>query len=123
LTEEPDCLTDCPHAGHEEVVKAVKEKLPDDESITELSGFFSLFSDCTRLRILMSLDISEMCVRCISDTLGMSDSAVSHQLRLLRESNLVKSRRDGKFVYYSLSDDHVKSIVETAAEHLSEDRE
>jgi DNA-binding transcriptional ArsR family regulator len=121
LTDEPECMTDCPHIGHEDVVKIVKGKLPEGKFVTELSGFFSLFSDDTRLKILMGLDISEMCVSCISETLGMSDSAVSHQLRILRDSNLVKSRREGKFIYYSLSDDHVKSIIETAAEHLTED--
>lgn len=122
MKDELECVTDCPHAGHEEVVRVVKGKLPDDGMIEGLSKFFSLFSDDTRLKILMSLDISEMCVRCISETLGMSDSAVSHQLRLLRDSNLVKSRRDGKFVYYSLSDDHVKYIIEIAAEHYLEDK-
>ena len=122
MKDEPEFIADCPHTGHEEVVRTVKGKLPDDGTVDGLSKFFSLFSDDTRLKILMSLDISEMCVRCISETLGMSDSAVSHQLRLLRDSNLVKSRRDGKFVYYSLSDDHVKYIIEIAAEHFSEDR-
>lgn len=113
----------CPHTVHSEIVERVKTNLPKGKSVTDLSEFFSLFGDDTRLRILLALEISEMCVRCISESLDMSDSAVSHQLRILRESNLVKSRREGKFVYYSLSDDHVKSIIDIAAEHLTEEIE
>ncbi len=120
MIDDFDNNTDCPHVGHELIAKAVKEKLPKEEDISNMSEFFSLLSDNTRLKIMMCLEISEMCVRCISDALGMSDSAVSHQLRILRESDFVKSRREGKFVYYSLKDNQVQSIIDTAAEHISE---
>ena len=105
---------------HNDVVKAVRETLPKDEVICDLADFFKIFGDTTRVKILYSLDKSDMCVCDISALLGMSVSAVSHQLKNLRDSNLVKTRRDGKIVYYSLADDHVKSILECGFEHILE---
>ena len=105
---------------HEDLVKKVKSTFPKDEMIFDLADFYKIFGDTTRVKILYALDKSELCVCDISALLGMSLSAVSHQLKILRDSNLVKTKRDGKIVYYSLSDDHVKSILECGIEHISE---
>ena len=94
--------------------------MPSPEMVEGLADFFSIFGDSTRVRILLVLDTGEMCVCDISETLGMSMSATSHQLRMLREAHLVSSRREGKNIYYSLCDDHVRVVLETAVEHLSE---
>jgi ArsR family transcriptional regulator len=90
------------------------------ELMTELSEFFKLFADTTRIRILTLLDRAELCVCEISAALAMTESAVSHQLKLLRQSNLVKSERRGKHIYYSLADSHVSDIIERALDHISE---
>ena len=105
---------------HEAVVKAVRKTFPKDELIFDLADFYKIFGDTTRVKILYALDKSELCVCDISALLGMSVSAVSHQLKILRDSNLVKTKREGKVIYYSLSDDHVKSILECGMEHISE---
>ena len=105
---------------HEDVVKKVRATFPKDELLFDLADFYKIFGDTTRVKILYALDKSELCVCDISALLGMSVSAVSHQLKTLRDSNLVKTKRDGKVVYYSLSDDHVKSILECGIEHLEE---
>ena len=105
---------------HNDVVKAVRETLPKDEVICDLADFFKIFGDTTRVKILYALDKSELCVCDISALLSMSVSAVSHQLRTLRESNLVRTKRQGKVIYYSLADDHVKSILECGIDHISE---
>ena len=94
--------------------------MPSPEMVVGLADFFSIFGDSTRVRILLALDSGEMCVCDISETLGMSMSATSHQLRMLREAHLVSSRREGKNICYSLCDDHVRVVLETAVEHLSE---
>ena len=86
----------------------------------DLADFYKIFGDTTRVKILYALDKSELCVCDISALLGMSVSAVSHQLRALRDSNLVRTKRDGKIVYYSLADEHVKSILECGLEHIEE---
>ncbi len=114
-----EILCDC-EVIHEEVVAAAKAGMPGDGKILELSDFFKVFGDSTRIRILWALDHAEMCVCDIAVLLNMTKSAISHQLRVLRESNLVKTRRDGKVVYYSLADHHVKEIFEKAVEHLDE---
>lgn len=105
---------------HEDIVKKVKSTFLKDEMIFDLADFYKIFGDTTRVKILYALDKSELCVCDISALLGMSLSAVSHQLKILRDSNLVKTKRDGKVIYYSLSDDHVKSILECGIEHISE---
>ena len=105
---------------HEDVVKKVRATFPKDELLFDLADFYKIFGDTTCVKILYALDKSELCVCDISVLLGMSVSAVSHQLKTLRDSNLVKTKRDGKVVYYSLSDDHVKSILECGIEHLTE---
>ncbi len=105
---------------HEDTVKKVKETFPKDEMIFDLADFYKIFGDTTRVKILYALDKSELCVCDISALLGMSVSAVSHQLRTLRESDLVRTNREGKVIYYSLADDHVKSILECGIEHIKE---
>ena len=105
---------------HEDIVKKVKQTFPKDEMMFDLADFYKIFGDTTRVKILYALDKSELCVCDISALLGMSLSAVSHQLKILRDSNLVKTRREGKVVYYSPADEHVKSILECGIEHISE---
>lgn len=105
---------------HEDIVKKVKSVFPKDEKLFDLADFYKIFGDTTRVKILYALDKSELCVCDISALLGMSVSAVSHQLRALRDSDLVRTKRDGKIVYYSLADEHVKSILECGLEHIEE---
>lgn len=94
--------------------------MPDQAMTDSLADFFRIFGDRTRVRILLALDSGEMCVCDISEALGMSMSATSHQLRMLRDAHLVSHRKEGKCVYYSLCDDHVKVVLETALEHVGE---
>lgn len=112
--------TDCT-VIHQEVVDAVREKMPDDELLLDLADCFKLFSDSTRLKILYALMEAEMCVCDISVLLGMTKSSVSHQLRVLKQSNLVKYRKAGRVIYYSLADDHVQTICRMGMEHVRED--
>lgn len=105
---------------HAATVERVKAAMPDEELLTDMAELFKVFGDSTRTKILAALDESEMCVCCISAILNMSVSAVSHQLRILRHSKLVKTRRVGKEIYYSLDDVHVGEIFEKALEHVKE---
>ena len=113
------CDCDC---VNQELVDKVKKKFPDDEILGDLSDFFKVIGDGTRIRILWALDVSEMCVCDIANVLNMTKSAVSHQLRSLRETDLVKSRKSGKEVLYSLSDNHIKEIFEQGLIHIQEDK-
>ena len=108
---------------HEEVVARVKEKMPQEEPIYEVSELFKVFGDSTRSRIICALHIEELCVNDLSALLNMTQSAVSHQLRILRQARLVKSRKDGRVVYYSLDDDHIDEIFALAFTHIMEERE
>jgi DNA-binding transcriptional ArsR family regulator len=105
---------------HEEVVAAVRKKMPDDELLLDLADLFKVFSDSTRVKIICVLLRAEMCVCDIAALLGMSKSAISHQLRTLRQTRLVKYRREGKVVYYSLADEHVGTIFDQGLTHVSE---
>jgi len=105
---------------HEDIIKKVKENMPEEELLYDLSEFYKVFGDSTRVRILYVLFESEMCVYDISVLLNMSVSAISHQLRILKQSRLVKFRREGRTVFYSLADDHVRTIMDQGIEHLSE---
>ena len=105
---------------HDDVVKAVKEKMPDDDDLYDLAEIFKVFGDSTRIKILYVLFEAEMCVCDIAALLGMTQSAISHQLKALKNARLVKSRRDGKTVFYSLADDHVKTIIDQGLEHILE---
>lgn len=105
---------------HEDKVRNACENMADTEEYIELAALFKLFGDGTRVRILHALESGEMCVCDICALLDMTKSAVSHQLKALRMSNLVKFRRDGQNVFYSLADDHVKTILDIGFEHLRE---
>ncbi|MCQ2069983.1 MAG: metalloregulator ArsR/SmtB family transcription factor [archaeon] len=95
---------------------------PDDDTVIDLADFFKVFSDSTRLRILWSLRDGEKCVMDISDGLDLSISAVSHQLKTLKDADLVRSRREGKQIHYSLCDEHVEILLSTAFTHIMEDK-
>lgn len=105
---------------HGEWVSRAKAGMPRQDLTDDLADFFRIFGDRTRVRILLALDSGELCVCDISETLGISMSATSHQLRMLRDAHLVTSRREGKSIYYSLCDDHVRTVLETALEHVGE---
>lgn len=105
---------------HEDNVKKAINELPDDELIADMSDMFKIFGDQTRVKILMALESAELCVCDIAAVMNMSQSAISHQLRVLKQSNIVKTRREGKVVYYSISDDHVKEIFDMAMVHVQE---
>ncbi|MCI6054796.1 metalloregulator ArsR/SmtB family transcription factor [Dysosmobacter sp.] len=106
--------------AHEEIVEKVRDKIPGEDTLYDLTELFRIFADSTRIRILYVLLESEMCVCDIAALLGMTQSAISHQLRALKNARLVKSRREGKTVFYSLTDDHVKTIIDQGLEHVSE---
>lgn len=107
-------------AVHEDVVKRVLETQPEDEYLYDLAELFKVFGDTTRIKILYALLESELCVGDIAQILGLSQSAVSHQLRILKDSKLVKFRRNGKIIYYSLDDDHVRNMISMGMEHVEE---
>ena len=112
-------ICDC-EVIHEETVKRVKKHMPKEEDFYDLADLYKMFSDSTRVRILWALSREEMCVCDIAVLLGMTKSAISHQLKSLRLSNLVKYDKQGKEVYYSLADSHVKDIFEKGFEHIHE---
>ena len=105
---------------HQEVIDKIK--LPEEELLYDLGDFFKILGDSTRIKILSALFQSEMCVCDIAALLGMTQSAISHQLRVLKQGRLVKHRKEGKVVYYSLDDDHIKHIVDQGLTHISEKR-
>lgn len=105
---------------HKEVVENTKTKMPDDTSLNELADFFKIFGDSTRVRILWALSLNQMCVCDIAALLNMSQSSISHQLRVLKQNKFVKNRRDGKVVYYSLLDEHISYILKQGLTHISE---
>ena len=105
---------------HEDVVKAVTAKMPDEDELYDLAEIFKVFGDSTRIKILYVLFESEMCVCDIAQLLNMNQSAISHQLKILKQSRLVKSRREGKAVFYSLADGHVRTIINQGMEHIQE---
>ena len=105
---------------HEDVVKKAAAAMPTDEVLFDLSDLFKMFADSTRIKIISALVNEEMCVCDIAALLNMNQSAISHQLRSLRQTKLVKYRREGKVVYYSLDDDHVRDILNTGLAHVGE---
>ncbi len=105
---------------HEEAVETVKALLPTDETLCDLADLFKLFSDTTRIKILYLLFERELCVCDIAALLNMTQSAISHQLKVLKSYKLIKYRREGKIVFYSLADEHVRSIIAQGTEHLNE---
>ena len=105
---------------HEKVVEAVNKNMPDEDELYDLAELFKVFGDSTRIKILYVLSEAEMCVCDIAQLLGMTQSAISHQLRSLKQSRLVKARREGKTVFYSLADGHVRTILDQGMEHVAE---
>lgn len=106
---------------HEDLLKIVDEKMPDEEELYDLAELFKVFGDSTRIRILFVLFEAEVCVCDLAEILHMTQSAVSHQLRILKQNKLVKSRREGKSVFYSLADGHVRTIIDQGREHIEEE--
>ena len=111
------CETQC---IHRELLDIVNEKLPDETELYDLSELFKVFGDSTRIRILFVLFECEVCVCDLAEALNMTQSAISHQLKILKQSKLVKSRREGKSVFYSLADEHVRTIISQSLDHIEE---
>ena len=105
---------------HQELLKIVEETLPDEAELSNLAELFKVFGDSTRIKILFVLFEAEVCVCDLAQALNMTQSAISHQLKILKQSKLVKSRRDGKSVFYSLADGHVRTIIAQGREHIEE---
>ena len=105
---------------HEHLLHAIDAHMPDEETLCDVAELFKIFGDTTRIRILFVLFEEELCVCDLAEALGMTQSAVSHQLGILKRSKLVKSRREGKSVFYSLADEHVRTIISQGMEHISE---
>ena len=119
MNRDPEMGCEC-HQVHEEAVARVDAELPDEELLYDLAELYKVFGDSTRIKILYVLFEAEMCVCDIAQVLGMTQSAISHQLRVLKQSKLVKFRREGKTMFYSLADDHVRTILGMGMEHLCE---
>ena len=121
MAAEEDLIERCEFIHvHEDIVAKVTENMPDEETLYDLADLFRLFADSTRIKILYVLFESEMCVCDIAQLLGMTQSAIPHQLRSLKQAKLVKSRRDGKTVFYSLADGHVSTILNQGMDHVQE---
>lgn len=105
---------------HPDLISSVNDDMPDEETLCDLAELFRIFGDSTRIKILYVLFEAEMCVCDIAELLHMTQSAISHQLRVLKQSKLVKFRREGKTIFYSLADDHVRTIIGMGMEHLCE---
>ena len=110
-------MCDC-NIIHEDAVNKTLKKMPNQDLFNKLAEFFKIIGDTTRTKILFALDQNEMCVCDIANVLGMTKSSISHQLATLRNSGIVKSRREGKEVYYTLDDEHVKQVFEIGIEHI-----
>ena len=106
---------------HQGLLDIVNEKMPDETALYDLSELFKVFGDSTRIRILFVLFEAEVCVCDLAALLNMNQSAISHQLRILKQNKLVKARREGKCIFYSLADEHVKTIIAMGQEHIEED--
>ncbi len=102
------------------ILKKISDATPPDEELDSVADFFKMFGDNTRLKIMLALQQSELCVMDIAEALNMSQSAISHQLKVLKQQDLVKARRDGKTIYYSLADDHIATILSTGIDHIEE---
>lgn len=106
---------------HPNLLKNVNEKMPKEEELSNLAELFKVFGDFTRIRILFVLFEAEVCVCDLAATLNMTQSAISHQLRILKQNKLVKNRREGKSIFYSLADEHVRTIIAQGLDHIKED--
>ncbi|MDD6189786.1 MAG: metalloregulator ArsR/SmtB family transcription factor [Clostridiales bacterium] len=106
---------------HHETVNLVRNAMPDEELVLDAAELFKVFGDSTRAKIICALAVAEMCVCDIAALLNMSSSAISHQLRILKQARIVRSRRDGKIIYYSLDDEHIKLLFDVAIAHMKEE--
>ena len=113
-------ICDCGEV-HEHLLQIVNETIPEENELYDLAELFKVFGDSTRIRILFVLFEAEVCVCDLAKALNMTQSAISHQLRILKQNKLVKSRRDGKSIFYSLADEHVRTIIDQGREHIEED--
>ena len=112
------CMEEC---VHEDLLEIVNETMPEETELYDLAELFKVFGDSTRIRILFVLFEAEVCVCDLAQALNMTQSAISHQLRILKQNKLVKSRREGKSIFYSLADGHVRTIIAQGREHIEED--
>ena len=119
INEQIECC-DC-NEIHEDLLKIVNDTMPEETELYDLAELFKVFGDSTRIRILFVLFEAEVCVCDLAKALNMTQSAISHQLRILKQNKLVKSRREGKSIFYSLADDHVRTIIDQGREHIEED--
>ena len=108
------------HEVHQDLIEKVTKRLPDEDELYDLAELFKVFGDSTRIRILSVLLGEEMCVCDLAEVLSMNQSAISHQLKILKQAKLIKNRREGKQVYYALADDHVTTILAMGLEHIEE---
>lgn len=113
-----ECCDEVCH--HSDLVQAVNAHMPDEDELYDLAELFKVFGDSTRIRILYVLFESQMCVCDLAEALNMNQSAISHQLRILKQAKLVTGRREGKSVIYSLADEHVRTIIDQGREHIEE---
>lgn len=117
-------INDIPHCeymhAHPDTIEKIREIMPDEDQLIDLAELFKVFGDSTRIKILSALSGGELCVCDISTAVGMTNSAVSHQLKILKNAELVRFRREGKTVFYSLADGHVNSILKQGFEHINE---
>lgn len=118
VLNETDCCEE--HIVHKHLVEEVIHNMPDENELYDLAELFKVFGDSTRIRMLYVLFEKEVCVCDMAEALGMTQSAVSHQLKILKQNHLVKSRREGKSIFYSLADDHVRLIIDSGKEHIEE---
>lgn len=118
VTQFAECCEDT--EIHEDLLKRVNESIPEEDKLYDLAELFKVFGDSTRIRILFVLFEAEVCVCDLAEVLNMTQSAISHQLKILKQNKLVKSRREGKSVFYSLADDHVRTIIAQGMEHIDE---
>lgn len=117
--EEVECCSE--EVVHEDLLKIVNETMPEETELYDLAELFKVFGDSTRIRILFVLFEAEVCVCDLAQALNMTQSAISHQLRILKQNKLVKSRREGKSIFYSLADGHVRTIIAQGREHIEEE--
>ena len=118
LDKEPVCCETV--EVHEDLLRIVEQTMPEETELYDLAELFKAFGDSTRIRILFVLSSAEVCVCDLARVLNMTQSAISHQLRILKQNKLVKSRREGKSIFYSLADDHVRTIIDQGREHVEE---
>ena len=122
MLDKNQCTAECCDAVcvHKKLLEKVSAKMPDETELYDLSELFKVFGDSTRIRILFVLFEEEVCVCDLAEQLNMTQSAISHQLRILKQNKLVKNKREGKSIFYSLADDHVRTIIEMGLEHIEE---